>query len=665
MTVTPFGTRAEYDDATAQLQAAASAYYDSDTLLMDDATYDELVHRVAATVETHPEWGAAAVLTEVAGGVSAGGDIAHSAPMLSLDNVFSGDELRSWCDRLAKVIDRPVDGFTVEPKLDGLALAVRYESGVLSVAATRGDGRTGEDVTVNVGNVAGLPATLPGTDTFEVRGEVFMTDSDFEIANANRVAAGGAPFANPRNAAAGTLRSQTRTYEAPLTFAAYQVVDHPDGDDELYGDVVAWLEARGFNTAGSLIGGLRCVSDHDDVVAAVDAIAEARPTLGFAIDGAVIKANSPADRADAGSNSRAPRWGIAYKYPADTALTRLIGIEIVPGRTGLLTPRAVLEPVSVGGTTITSATLHNPGEVERLDIRIGDMVWVMRAGEVIPRVTGPNVALRVDDLDSWVPPTSCPRCGSGIDKSEKRWRCERGRDCNLLPSLEYWCSRDCLDIEGAGETVLAKLIDAELVGDIADLYALTADDLASLDRMGSVSAANLVDQIERSKSQPLARVFCGLGMRYTGRSMSRRIAAAFGSMAAIRAATVDELAAVDGIGPVRAESITAELVEITDLIDRLATAGVSMADEVVEVSVDAQPWAGKKVVVSGSVPGLSRNEANEWVERLGGKSSGSVSKNTDLLVAGDGAGSKLAKAEQLGVDVMSADEFAALVAQHS
>lgn len=658
----PFADRVAYDEAVTTATAAAAAYYDSDALTMDDATYDALVARIKVTEAANPAWGASEVTTSVAAGASAGGDVTHSIPMLSLDNVFDDGELAGWFDRLTAAAGRPVSRFTVEPKLDGLAVAARYEHGQLTLIATRGDGRTGEDVTRVASTAAGLPRTLTEPVTLEVRGEVYMTDEDFEVANENRVDAGHAPFVNPRNAAAGTVRNQNRTYDAPLTFAAYQLVGHPAAEDRPYDEMMGWLADLGFATAGGRIGGLKVATDVTGLLAAVEDLAALRPTLGFAIDGAVIKAALPEDRAEAGSNSRAPRWGIAWKYPADTAMTRLLGIEIEPGRTGLLSPRAVLEPVFVGGTTITSATLHNPGEIARLDLRIGDTVFVHRAGEVIPRVTGPNLTLRPDGTVPWEPPSACPRCGSGIDRSEKRWRCEQGRHCNALPALRYWTSRDCLDIEGAGETLLRKLLDEGLVTDVADLYTLTVEQIAGLDRMGETSATNVIDQIERSKTQPLHRVFCGLGVRYTGRSMSRRLAKAFGTLDAIRSASVDDLAAVEGVGPVRAESIVAELAELAELIDRLVAAGVNTVEPTTEqVATGDLPFTGKTVVVSGTVPGLTRNEANEWVERLGGKSTSSVSAKTGLAILGPGSGSKAAKAEKLGIEVMDSGDFATLV----
>jgi DNA ligase (NAD+) len=660
--------RDSYRAAVDAVAAAAAAYYDSAELLMDDATYDQLLRDIAATEAAHPDWvDGTRISDQVAAGGAAGGDITHSVAMLSLDNVFSADELHAWYTRLAKLTGTTDTGgplVAIEPKLDGLAIAARYTDGQLTLVATRGDGTTGEDVTANAATAAGLPRQLNEPHTLEVRGEVFMSDTDFATANEMRVADGGTPFANPRNAAAGTLRRQSgRT--GPLTFAAYQLVDHPNADELGYHDAMSWLASLGFGTAADLVGGHTVTRDPDELTAAVDKLAERRAELGFAIDGAVIKAVDATDRAAAGAGSRAPRWGIAYKYPADTALTELLDIDIEPGRTGILTPRAVLAPVHVGGTTITSATLHNPGEIERLDIRIGDQVWVMRAGEVIPRVTGPNLATRPDGTTKWTAPTECPRCGSDIDRSEKRWRCTKGRNCHLLRSLTYWCSRDCLDIEGAGTGVLERLVDTGAVTSIADLYRLELDTVAALDRMGDTSAAKLLDQIAASKDQPFNRVFCGLGIRMTGRSMSRRLAAAFHTMANLRNATIDELAAVDGVGDVRASTISAELDELSDLIDELTALGLNMGtDPDPDSDTGAQPLAGKKVVVSGNVPGLSRTEANEAVEALGGKSSSSVSKNTDLLVAGAGAGSKVAKAEALGVAVMDAADFAALVAEH-
>ncbi|BCB77503.1 NAD-dependent DNA ligase LigA [Phytohabitans flavus] len=663
---TPFPDVEEYRAAVERIRAAAEAYYSGPDLAMDDATYDGLMARVAATEAVHPEWKAADSPTEAVGaGGGVVGDIEHSEPMLSLENVFGADELHKWAARLEKIVGRPVAGYTVEPKIDGLAIAARYTDGVLTLVATRGDGRAGEDVTAQARRAKGLPARLREPVTVEVRGEVFMTDEDFAEAQVLRTGAGEPAFAHPRSAAAGTLRAPKRVYEAPLSFFAYSA--HGVAEPTAHSAAMEWLSDLGVaTTAYTLCGTV------DEVYTAVEALTATRGTLGFGVDGAVVKADQPADRAAAGSSTRAPRWGVAYKFPADTRTTKLLRIEVQVGRTGVITPVAVLEPVQVGGVIVTSATLHNFEDLVRRNVRAGDTVFVRRAGDVIPEVTGAQLDLRPADSVPFEPPADCPRCGGEIDRSQKRWRCTQGRACGAGVALEYYVARNSMDIEGLGDKILHAVVAAGLVTDPADLYDLDVPTLAALERLGEVSATKLVTNIQGSKARPLSRVLTALGVRMTGRSMSRRLAGHFGTMDALLAASVDELQRVDGVGPERAVTIAAELVELTPLIARLAERGVNMTEP-----VDAPAAAGTggmplqrpdgtpmTVVVTGSVPGLTRDEGNEAVEKLGGKPSGSVSKKTDLVVVGDGAGSKATKAEQLGIRVLPAERFAALLKAH-
>ncbi|MEV6597818.1 NAD-dependent DNA ligase LigA [Actinoplanes sp. NPDC051346] len=676
----PFATRDEYAAAIGRIRSAAEVYYAGGDLVMDDATYDALLARVTATERAQPGWAmAGSPTTTVAAGI-AGGDVPHSTPMLSLDNVFDAEELTVWATRLERLLGRPVNGYTVEPKIDGMAIAARYVGGRLRQVATRGDGRAGEDVTVNARLVAGLPAELTRPVTVEVRGEVFMTDADFVRANELRTDHGGVAFANPRSAAAGTLRAQDRAYEAPLSFFAYAVHDLPGGKGLFHSAAMAAIAELGVaTTAGSPAGMPRCATI-DDVRSAIAAMGTLRGTLGFDIDGAVVKADDPADRDTAGFSSRAPRWAIAHKFPADTRTSRLIGIEVQVGRTGLITPVAVLEPVQVGGVVVTSATLHNFDDLVRRDVRVGDTVFVRRAGDVIPEITGALLDARPEDAVSFTPPETCPRCAGDIDRSQKRWRCVQGRACGARESLAYFAARDSMDIEGLGDKVIAALVQADLVTDPADLYDLDPEVLARLERLGRTSATKLVANIQASKSQPLSRVLTGLGVRMTGRSLSRRLARHFGSMPALQSATVDDLQRVDGVGPERATTIAAELADLAPVIAKLVTRGLTMTEpgpapgtppgpqgagaattDQARLPLRKENGTPMTVVVTGSVPGLSRTEGNEAVERLGGKSAGSVSTRTDLVVVGDGAGSKAAKAEQLGIRIMPADDFAKLL----
>ncbi|WP_329110975.1 NAD-dependent DNA ligase LigA [Micromonospora sp. NBC_01699] len=686
----PFETVADYHAAIEVIRAAAVSYYNGTDLAMDDASYDALMARVSATEADRPEWRLDDSPTGlVAAGVGINGDVEHTVPMLSLDNVFGADELRTWGARLEKLLGRPAGGFTVEPKIDGLAVSARYLHGRLNLLVTRGDGRAGEDVTTQARLVVGLPQRLTEPVTVEIRGEVFMTDADFERANELRTGHGEPAFANPRSAAAGSLRAQDRAYEVPLSFYAYGVLGDVVGADGRHSAEMAYVGGLGVATTAGSPAGMPLCETIDDALAAVEVLNARRGQLGFAVDGAVIKADAAADRDLAGFSSRAPRWGIAYKFPADTRTTTLLRIEVQVGRTGLITPVAVLAPVQVGGVVVTSATLHNFEDLARRNVRAGDTVFVRRAGEVIPEVTGAKLDERPADSVPFEPPTHCPRCGGEIDRSQKRWRCTLGRACGAAESLAYFAARDSMDIEGVGDKIINAVVAAGLVTDPADLYDLDAATLAKLERMGETSATKLVANLERSKAQPLSRVLTGLGVRMTGRSMSRRLARHFGEMGALRLAGVEQLQEVEGVGPERAVTIAAELADLSPVIDKLIARGVNMTEpgSSGRVAPPAAPDTGSDptepdpaapvlplqradgspmtVVVTGSVPGLSRNEGNEAVERLGGKSSGSVSKRTDLVVVGEGAGSKATKAEELGVRTLPADLFAEVLAAYT
>ncbi|MCW6009042.1 NAD-dependent DNA ligase LigA [Micromonospora sp. CPCC 205371] len=675
----PFESAAAYEEAIAEIRAAATTYYSGSELRMDDATYDALIARVAATEAAHPEWKAEDTPTEVvAAGAGVVGDIEHSSPMLSLDNVFDEETLRRWGARLERLLGRPAGGYTVEPKIDGLAIAARYVDGALTLVATRGDGRAGEDVTSQARRAVGLPGRPARAGTGGVPGGGFLARADFAEANQLRTGHGEPAFAHPRSAAAGTLRAVDRAYDAPLSFLAYAVHSPESGDSEPVPHSVAMARVAelGVATTATSAAGMPLCASIDEVLAAVATLQARRGELGFGVDGAVIKADQPADREQAGFSSRAPRWGIAYKFPADTRTTRLLGIEVQVGRTGIITPVAVLEPVVVSGVTVTSATLHNFDDLARRNVRVGDTVFVRRAGDVIPEITGAKLDDRPADSVAFEPPAACPRCGGEIDRSQKRWRCTRGRACGAHESLAYYTARDSMDIEGLGDKIINMLVAAGLVTDPADLYDLEVATLVGLDRMGDISAGKLVANIQASKERPLSRVLTGLGVRMTGRSISRRLARHFGHMQALTGATVEDLQRVDGIGPERAVTIAAELAELAPVIAKLIERGVNMTEpgspalDAPAVPAELLPLCKPDgtpmtVVVTGSVPGLTRNEGNEAVETLGGKSSGSVSKRTDLVVVGEGAGSKADKAEQLGVPILAADQFAALLQAHN
>ncbi|MEV7979829.1 NAD-dependent DNA ligase LigA [Streptomyces sp. NPDC086519] len=683
---------ATYAQAVEEAVGAAAAYYAGGTSALDDDAYDRLVRGIAAYEAGHPEQ----VLPESPTGKVAGGavegDVPHTVAMLSLDNVFSAEEFTTWTESLARRIGHEVTRFHVGPKLDGLAIAARYSGGRLTRLITRGDGTAGEDVSHAIGTIEGLPEQLAEPVTVEVRGEVLMTTAQFEYANEVRTQHGGLPFANPRNAAAGTLRARERLYTVPMTFFGYGLLPVPGTDPVLaarltasaHSDLMHLVAELGVHTGARAPVPDTVAETVEQVLARVEEIAAARAGLPFGIDGIVIKADLAADQQAAGSGSRAPRWAIAYKLPAVEKITRLLAVEWNVGRTGIIAPRGVLEPVVIDGSTITYATLHNPADITRRDLRLGDQVMVYRAGDVIPRIQAPAAHLRTGDEQPIAFPEVCPRCGSDIDKSEERWRCTQGRNCHLVASLSYAAGRDQLDIEGLGATRVVQLVDAGLVTDLADLFTLTREQLLDLDRMGDTSTDNLLAAIAKAKLQPLSRVLCALGVRGTGRSMSRRIARHFATMDNIRAADAEAIQQVDGIGVEKAPAIVAELAELAPLIDKLAEAGVNMTEpgatppapaseastdgETPVAAAEAGPLAGMTVVVTGAMTGvlekLSRNQMNELIERAGGRSSSSVSKKTTLVVAGENAGSKRAKAEQLGIRLATPEELGVLVADY-
>lgn len=660
-------TKKSYEEAVALLKEAARAYYEGESITMDDATYDGFMREVATAEVQHPEWATAGVSTSVAAGALDGGDVTHSSTMLSLDNAMDEDELETWYIRLSKLLAATRFDMVVEPKLDGLAITAKYAGGKLVSVATRGDGKSGEDVTARAGSINGLPVSLAADVTVEVRGEVVMTTADFESANATRVGLGKSPFVNKRNGAAGALRGQSEKAAYPLTFACYGAYGH-DAVDGDHVDAMNFVRSLGINTAREMMGPPEGAVDRFvDALEVINTFKESRETLDFDIDGAVVKANTRANRELAGNSSRAPRWAIAFKYPAQERLSTLLEVNWQVGRTGVITPRARITPTEVGGVTVEFATMHNVDHIERNGWKIGDVVGIRRAGDVVPELMPPVVGQRPSSALDIELPTVCPRCGSDIDKSQARWRCSRGRTCGAVEAISYAVSRDALDIEGMGSKLVKQLVETGRVVDVADLFTLTAAELGKFDRMGETSANNIVAQIERAKSQPLARFVTALGIQGTGRSLSRRIAAAFPSLTDLLNAGAVQLKDVDKIGIEKSSLIVSELNDLSDSIEKLVALGLPATTTTASDAgaAAAQALAGMSVVVTGSMTGAladkSRNEMNELIESAGGKASSSVSKNTSLVVAGEAAGSKLAKANELGVKVITPDELAAML----
>lgn len=669
-------SRPEYEAALDRLRAASLAYYGEGDSPIDDATYDGLRQQVLAWEKEHP---AEAVPDSPTGMVADGavpaGDVAHTTRLLSLDNVFDADGLLSWGASVQRRLGRaPEGGYTVEPKIDGAAMAARYRDGRLVQVITRGDGTHGEDVSHIIGQIDGLPEQLAVPATVEVRGEVAFTQAQFEMANEVRTAHGAPVFANPRNGAAGTLRAKDRPYRLRLTFWAYGAVEL-DGESFLpiggtHAQVLAAVAAAGIQTTAASPAGLRVVADLAKAQARIDAIAGMRAELPVGIDGVVVKLNDAAEQQAVGTGTRFPHWAIAVKLPAVERQTVLEDVVWEVGRTGVLAPTAILAAVEIDGSTVTRATLHNPADIRRRDLHLGDTVTVYKAGDIIPRVQAAVPSLRPAGAQVVPLPEACPNCGGEINKAQERWRCAKGTACALPALIEYAAGREMLDIDGLGKTYVAALVESGDVTDVADLFTLSTEQLTAAS--GSAKrGAKLADQLTAAKSRPLSRVFCALGVLGTGRSMSRRIARHFGTMEAIRQADASAMQEVEGIGPEKAPVIVEQVVALAPVIDKLIAAGVNMVEpKESSVAQGAGPLTGKVVVVTGKMSGpletYGRTEMNALIEKAGGRAGSSVNSKTSILVAAPSPSgkpsSKAVKAAELGVEVLTPEAFADLVA---
>lgn len=603
----------------------------------------------------------------------------HAVPMLSLDNTYSQGEVLEFVQRVQRLLPNEALAWVVEPKVDGLAVSLRYEKGILTVGATRGDGATGDNITANLKTIRSVPLRLqtpapaapvqadlfplaaPGLPAvLEVRGEVFMPRAGFEQLNAERRAAGEEEFANPRNAAAGSLKQLDPRIVAkrPLAMVFYGVgrvdgVPLPATHEKL----LAWLKTLGFKTPERT---WRCQST-EELLAAIDELDRFRKTLPYDTDGAVIKLNSLALRERCGATAKAPRWAIAYKYAPEQAQTRLKAITIQVGRTGALTPVAELEPVFLSGSTVSRATLHNEEEIRRKDIRIGDLVLIEKAGEVIPAVVRPLTEKRTGAESSFIFPKSCPECGTPVTRGAESgadyvvWRCPNP-DCpaQIRGRIEHWCSRGAMDIEGGGEVLVAQLVKTGLVQDVADLYRLTVDELCQLERMGEKSARNFLEGVEASKRNDLWRLLFGLGILHVGATVAKSLCRTFPTLDDLLNASVDDLQKAEDVGEIIALSIVqwAGDPRHRRLIERLRAAGLNFHSSLYQGAAPAGPLAGKTLVLTGTLPHLSREQATAKIEAAGGRVASAVSKKTDYVVAGAEAGSKLEKARQLGVPVI-------------
>lgn len=681
------------DDATVGAQRAAElrrelarhnrAYYEEDAPLIPDAEYDRLFAELVALEARFPELQRADSPTQRVGGKPVEGfaPVVHRVPMLSLNNGFADEDVEAFDRRVTDglrdgnaagasgdLFGAPVE-YAAELKFDGLAIALRYERGVLVQAATRGDGTTGEDVTANIRTIKKIPLRLETDDppeVLEVRGEVLMFRADFDKLNRMQEAAGEKVFVNPRNAAAGSLRQLDSriTARRPLSFFAYgigELVGAPM--PQTHSALLDW-----YVTLGIPVNDRReVVQGADGLLAFYRAVGEARPSLPYDIDGVVYKVNRRDEQERLGFVSRAPRFALAHKFPAQEALTTLLDIEVQVGRTGAITPVARLAPVFVGGATVTNATLHNEDEIRRKDVMIGDTVIVRRAGDVIPEVVGSVLERRPADARAFVMPTACPVCGSAIEKlpDEVIARCTGGLICaaQRKQALLHFAQRRALDIEGLGDKLVEQLVDQHIIRTPADLFKLGVAKLAALDRMADKSAANLVAALEAARHTTLARFIFALGIRHVGEATAKDLARHFGTLDNVMAASTEELLAVPDVGPIVAQSIANFFGEPhnVEVIEQLRAAGVTWPESEPAAAAPL-PLAGKTFVLTGTLPTLSRDEAKSMLEEKGAKVAGSVSAKTDYVVAGADAGSKLAKAESLGVPVLDEDAMRAMLA---
>lgn len=647
----------EIDQLRRELERAGYEYYVLDKPTMSDYDYDHKLRRLEELEQAHPETVTPDSPTQRVGGqaLSSFEPVRHRVPLESLQDVFDFDEVRAFDQRVQSAVAGAV--YVVEPKVDGLSVALEYENGLFVRGATRGDGQVGEDVTANLRTVRSIPLRVDGApEHLIVRGEVFMPKKVFHTLNDERERRGEALFANPRNAAAGSLRQQDPKIAAQrkLDILVFNVQWSDGVAFQTHEETLDYLAQKGFKVIPH-----KLCTTMDQVTERITQIGEDRDQFSFDIDGAVVKVNDLGQRAVLGSTAKFPRWAAAYKYPPEVKPSRLTDIVVQVGRTGVLTPKAVLEPVRLAGTTVTSATLHNQDFISDKDIRIGDTVLVRKAGEIIPEVLSVVLDKRPADSRPYFLPKTCPVCGAPVERDEDgaHMRCT-GAECpaQLLRNLTHFASRDAMDIDGLGVAVVENLVNAGLVKTPGDLYFLKEEDVAELDRMGKKSAQNLMAAIERSKSQDLARLIYAFGIRQVGQKAGKILAARFKTMDALEQATLEELTAVNDVGEITARSILTWLAspQSRHLIARLREAGVNMT--AAEQGSD-QRFAGMTFVLTGGLEQFTRDQAAAMIEDRGGKSAGSVSKKTTYVVAGEGAGSKLKKALDLGIPVLTEQEF--------
>ncbi len=681
---------ARIETLRAEIEHHTYLYYVADAPEISDGAFDSLMRELRELEAAWPQFVVASSPTQRVGGAVGNqfAEVAHETRMYSLDNAMDARELDEWLDRTAEALGH-FPQLCLELKIDGLSFAATYETegGTFVRAATRGNGATGEDVTANVRTVKDVPLKLraqaagalaTGAQSIELRGEVYMPKSSFEALNAAQQAHGKRAFANPRNAAAGSLRQKDPQITAGrnLSTFVYSIANQDSVNVPGQWELLQWLAQAGFHTNPDVA----LVSTREEVHEFCRQCEARRESLPYDIDGVVVKVNSFSAQAALGFTSRAPKWAIAFKFPPEEKTTVLRDITVQVGRTGALTPVAELDPVVVAGSTVSRATLHNAEEVARKDVRIGDTVIVRKAGDVIPEVLGPVLALRPEGARAWQPPAVCPSCGSAVvqEPGEVALRCI-SLDCpaQALERLAHWVSRECMDIDGCGTEIIRRLVETGRVSDVADWYTLELEDLSTLDmgrtnsageaiRLGRTVAAKLVAAIDASRARGLGRVLNGLGIRHVGKNTAQDIASAFGTMSALAGATEEELCAIDGVGEIVAHSVYVFLrtPDNIDVIGRLERAGVSMSAGVSAKDAGVpQTLAGLTFVLTGTLVtlGMTRDEASARLQAMGAKVSSSVSKKTSYVVAGENAGSKYDKAQALGVPVLDEAQLAQIL----
>lgn len=640
------------------------AYYVLDKPSVPDAVYDQLLNELIELENLYPDLIFPDSPTQRVGGTPLSNfeKVRHERPMLSLSNVFNEEDLRDFDKRVRGGAGDSVE-YVCELKIDGLAVSLHYENGKFVRGLTRGDGRVGEDITVNLRTVRSIPLKLKEPVSIEVRGEVFMPKKSFHALNEDREERGEELFANPRNAAAGSLRQLDSKIAAKRNLDVF--IYGIGGDGETYGlnnhnESLQYLTDLGFKTNGER----KVCRSVEEVLAYIEQWTDGRNQLSYEIDGIVIKVNRFLHQQDLGFTAKSPKWATAYKFPAEEVMTTVRDIELSIGRTGVVTPTAILEPVAVAGTTVQRASLHNEDLIRERDIRINDKVIIRKAGDIIPEVVKALIEMRSGDELPFEMPTECPACASELVRieGEVALRCVNPKcPAQIVEGMIHFVSRNAMNIDGLGEKVIEQLYREGLIHDISDLYALTKEQLLELERMGDKSATNLIEAIAASKSNSMERLLFGLGIRHVGERGARILSEHFGSMDQLMQASLEELIAIHEIGDKMADAVVTyfEKEEVAALVERLRERGVNLSytGTIVRVEEGANAFAGKKIVLTGKLENMTRQEAGERIEALGGKLTGSVSKKTDLLIAGEEAGSKLDKAQDLGVEVWNEERL--------